>query len=438
MKKLLSFLLVFSACQLFAQPNIQKLDSLLDLIDKNDQGMFSVAVSQNGQPIYQRAIGISSEGIKATTSTVYGVGSISKSFTATMIMQLVDEKKLELSTTIDKFFPKLPNAAQITVKQLLNHTSGVHDYTKDKIFCKLMTESISREKMMKVFEKSKPDFKPGEKFAYCNTNYCLLSIIIEKLDARTYDESLANRISGPLGLKHTFLGRDTKEQQYAASYFYQQTWVKAPVTDKSVALGAGAIVSTPDELNTFYTALFNGKLTSAESLTQMTALGKGRYGLGITAFPYYNRQALGHNGRIDGFQSISGYFKDSGFAFSIIHNGVRYNDNEISIGVLSAVFNDGKFQLPDFTEKPAVSVSEEELKKLTGKFATPVTPLKFTIMVEKGTLYAQASGQSAFPLKPVGDRKYVFEEAGIDIVFSEDNSNFVITQGGQPVTFSRE
>ena len=140
MKKEISFTVILSIVIFFGTAfsqniNKSKLDSLFNSLAENNKAMGSIAISKNGTIVYSRAIGYSvitgKEKKPATENTRYRIGSISKMFTSVMIFQLIEEHKLELSTTLDKFYPTVPNADKITIGNLLNHRSGLHNFTND-------------------------------------------------------------------------------------------------------------------------------------------------------------------------------------------------------------------------------------------------------------------------------------------------------------------
>jgi D-alanyl-D-alanine carboxypeptidase len=127
--------------------NKAKMDSLFDALEINNKAMLSIAITQKGVPLYSRAIGYSwyNSTVKthATTKTKYRIGSISKMFTAVMIFQLIEEGKLQLTTPLSKYYPTVPNAAQITIAQMLNHSSGIHSFTADTGYTSWLTQKVT-------------------------------------------------------------------------------------------------------------------------------------------------------------------------------------------------------------------------------------------------------------------------------------------------------
>lgn len=418
--------------------NRPKLDSLFNILAEKNQAMGSLALSKNGTVIYNKAIGysyVSDNEKKASTNlTKYRIGSISKMFTATMIFQLVEEGKIKLANTLDTWFPDIPNAKLITVSNLLNHRSGIHSFTDDPEYMTYMTQPKTHQEMVAIITKGKPDFQPGEKAAYSNSNYVLLGYIVEKVTNKPYSKNLTDRITSKIRLSSTdFGGKVNPNENDSYSYKFDGVWKQQPVTDMSIPGGAGSIVSTPTDLTKFIEALFSLKLVSQSSLDQMKTITNG-FGMGMFQIPFHTKKAYGHNGGIDGFGSNLAYFPEDSLAIAYCTNGQVYPMNNILIGILSICFNKD-YLLPAFK---TISLKTDELDKYIGLYASSQLPLKITVTKDKVTLMAQATGQSAFPLTAFEKDKFKFEQAGVVMEFNPDKNEFVLKQGGGVFTFTKE
>jgi D-alanyl-D-alanine carboxypeptidase len=432
-------LTVFTLGIAFSQPpNKAKLDSLFNVLEKNNKAMGSLTLSKNGTVIYSRSIGYSfisdKEKKPASNLTKYRIGSISKMFTSTMIFQLVEEGKLKLTTTLDTYFPTIPNAIKITISNLLNHRSGIHNFTDNPGYISIMTQAKTHDEMLDIFSKNKADFSPDEKASYSNTNFVLLGYIIEKVTNQPYSKNLTDRITSKIGLLNTYYGGKTNiGNNESFSYRFINSWELEKETDMSIPGGAGAIVSTPTDLTKFIEALFSGKLVSQNSLNQMKTITDG-YGMGMFEIPFNTKKAYGHNGGIDGFGSSLGYFPEDGLAVAYCTNGMVYPMNDILIGVLSSLFN-YTYNLPAFK---TITLKPEELNMYPGVYTNTELPLKITITKDKTTLIAQASGQPSFPLEASGKDKFEFAPAGIIIEFNLAKNELILKQRGGTFIFSKE
>jgi D-alanyl-D-alanine carboxypeptidase len=441
MKRILSIWLITSCGFLAAQPlNTARLDSLFDRLASNDKAMGSLVLSKNGSVIYSKAIGFRARtdqgAVASDVRTKYRIGSITKTFTAAMIFQLVEEGKLTLATTLDKYFPQFPNATRITVAHLLSHRSGLFNFTSDPTYPSWMTQPKTEVEMVTLASKYPVDFQPDEKFAYSNTNYLLLGYILEKVTGKTYATNLNDRITSRIGMRDTNYGGkvDTKRNE-AQSFQFRSKWEESPETDMSIPGGAGALVSTPADLAKFIEALFELKVVSAASLDQMKTM-RDNMGMGLFQVPFNNKRGFGHNGMIDGSMSVVFYFPEDALTIAYCSNGFVYPVNDILIGALSIYF-DAPYKLPDFNIQPLLALNDEELSKYTGVYGSTQLPLKITITKDQTTLLAQATGQSSFPLSPTERDKFKFEPAGIVIEFTTKDQ-FTMKQGGGVFVFTRE
>ena len=426
----------------FAQSiNKPKLDSLFNILAEKNKAMGSVTISKNGTVLYSRAIGYCSitgdEKKPSTYLTKYRIGSISKMFTSTMIFQLIEEGKIKLTTTLDSYFPNLPNAKTITISNLLNHRSGLHNFTNDPEYQNWMTQPKTQDEMLAIIAKNKVDFQPNEKAAYSNTNFVILGYIIEKIDKQPYSKSLEKRIISRVKLSNTYIGGKTNiGNNESYSYQYMGQWIQAPETDMSIPGGAGSIVSTPTDLTQFIEALFSLKLVSQNSLNQMKTITDG-FGMGMFQIPFSTKKAYGHNGGIDGFASNLAYFPEDNLTLAYCTNGQAYPMNDILIGVLSICF-DKAYSIPTFDSKQSVNLKTEDLDKYLGVYSTIQLPLKITITKDNTVLIAQATGQSSFRLDATETDKFKFDPAGIIMEFNPAKNEMTLKQGGGNFLFTKE
>jgi len=417
--------------------NTKRLDSLFQILEINNKFMGSIAISENGKTIYTKSIGFDdlASSKKSTNNTKYRIGSISKMFTASMIFKAVEEKKINLSQTIDKYFPTVKNANKINISNLLNHRSGIHDFTNDPEYLNWHTEPQSRIKMTERIAAGNIVFEPDTKGQYSNSNYILLTFILEDVYKKSYSEILNQKIVKPLKLKNTYLGgKISLENNECNSYTLSGKWEKEKDTDMSIPLGAGAIVSNPTDLNIFIESLFAGKIVSAENLNLMKTI-KDKFGMGILEFPYFERKSYGHTGGIDGFRSILSYFPNEKLALAITSNGAMgYDNNNILLCALSSYFNK-PFQMPSFSN---VEITAVTLDSYLGTYGSSQIPIKINITKKESTLIAQATGQPSFPLEPTASNVFKFDPAGVMIEFNAEKKELILKQGGKDYVFLKE
>ncbi|HEV7782981.1 MAG TPA: serine hydrolase domain-containing protein [Chitinophagaceae bacterium] len=360
MKKLLTILslAVLFTFPVFSQDlNTKKLDSFFDSLESNNQVMGNFAVAKNGKIIYTRSIGYSAisgdEKVKVDNETKFRIGSVTKTFTATMIFQLIDEGKISLKKHLDEYFPQIPNANKITIEMLLKHRSGLYDYVNGPTDPEWIKKPQSRETILEAIIKGPPNFLPDKKAAYNNTGFYLLACIIEKITGQSYNENLQKRICSKLQMNNTYSPADNELKSNEANGYTLKDgkWVEVADNYFPDIVGVGDILSTTTDLILFINALLDGKLTSSKSLDLMGGSAcKNCVGMGLMKIPFNKRTGLGHRGDTFGTHTFMIKFANGPITFSGCVNGQVFKLNDIGIGVLSICY-DEKYEIPDFIAK---------------------------------------------------------------------------------------
>ncbi|PFF54702.1 serine hydrolase domain-containing protein [Bacillus cereus] len=256
----------------------------------------------------------------------FRIGSVTKTFTATTVLQLVGENRLQLDDPIEKWLPGLVqgngyDGNQITIRQLLNHTSGIAEYLKSKDADIMNSKkTYTAEEIVKIGLSLPPDFSPGKDWLYSNTGYVILGMLIEKITGNSYAEEIEKRIIEPLDLSNTFLPGNSPVipgKNHARGYVKMEgTGELKDITyyNPSLANAAGDMISNADDLNKFFSSLLGGKLLKERELKEMLTTvpieGKGvgdAYGLGIYETKLPNGVSVwGHGGGIPGFTTFAG------------------------------------------------------------------------------------------------------------------------------------
>lgn len=433
----------FLVCALFGAARAQtfdkaKLDNLFNILAAKNKAMGSLTVSKDGTVIYSRAVGFSQISEKekkpSTVSTKYRIGSITKMFTATMIFQLAEQGKLKLTDTLDKFYPNVPNAKKITVAQLLNHRSGLHNFTNDAEFQTYMTAPKTQTEMVAVISKSAPDFEPNARAAYSNSNYVLLGFIVEKASGKSYQNALREKITSKIGLTNTGVGgKINAAGNESYSYNFTGAWKPATETDMSIPGGAGAIISTPTDLTKFIEALFAGKLISENSLNQMKTMTEG-HGMGMFQYSLDGKKAFGHTGGIDGFNSVLIYVPEEKLSIAYVSNGMVYPVNDILLAAFS-IYSKKPYEIPSFE---TFQVKPEELDKYVGVYSSAELPLKLTVTKSEAVILAQLTGQPAFPLEATAKDKFKFDAVGVVMEFDTEKNQLTLKQRGRQFLFTKD
>lgn len=295
----------------------------------------------------------------------YKIGSITKTFTAVIVFQLIEEKKLNLDTKLSKFYPKVKNAEEITIENLLSHTSGIYNFTEWENYYSERSKNFTKDKVLNIIYSGKPAFKPNKDCIYSNSNYSLLGYIIEDITGKSFAANVKERITSKIDLEQTFVPQTAKEAENLNSYLFNgKNSIEDLHTDPGLTFSAGAIVSTTSDLNKFLDVLFHGNLVSKNSLSTMQNLRNNAIGHGLFKLPFYDKIGWGHSGRIDEFRSVTSYFPTEDLYLSIISNGTRSDLNDVMIGILSTYFN-RKFEYPNFYHS---EITNPPLTTFAGKY----------------------------------------------------------------------
>ncbi len=410
----------------------KKIDSLLTSLEINNTVMGTLFITKNNKEVYSRSIGYSSveDEIKASEKTKYRIGSITKVYTATMIFQLVDQGKLSLDQHLSDFFPNIQNANKITIGNLLNHRSGIYNLTRSNDFNPYEMQ-LKREMLAKI-EKFEPDNDPDFKTEYSNTNFILLGYILEEIYSQSYSKILKNKISDSLNLSNTYYGDFINvENNEALSYTFNEKWEKSNETHMSLPHGAGAIVSTPEEVTTFMNALMEGKLISEKSLDQLKVITDG-IGYGIAQFTIYDRIIYGHNGGIDGFTSLLIHEPKEKITVAFTCNGSQLGLRNIVIDGLESFM-----EIP-FEKIKTMKVSEDYLNKYVGLYTSEKAPFTLTFYVKDNNLFGGPTGNHHNQLAPSKENQFLLESDGAIINFTPENDGLLLSINGMELIFSKK
>ena len=305
----------------FGQNKTAQLDELIGKYTEYGQFNGSVLVAEKGKIIYKKGFGQANMewNIPNQSDTKHRLGSVTKQFTSMLIMQLVQQGKLKLDVPISTYLPDYPkaNGDQITLHHLLTHTSGIPNYTDFPNFFKNKGRNpYSPTEFVTYFADSTLEFKPGEKFAYSNSGYFLLGVIIEKVTGKTYEQVMQENILTPLKMNNTGFDHHATILKNRATGYEKNggDYINAQYLDMSVPYAAGSLYSTVDDLYLWDQALYTNQLLQKENMdllfTKHIQDGGGFYGYGwgIRKMPVGNTKdsvsIIAHGGGINGFNTM--------------------------------------------------------------------------------------------------------------------------------------
>jgi CubicO group peptidase (beta-lactamase class C family) len=398
----------------------------------------TVTFATSGKVLVRGSYGFSNRAEKLgfDEHTRFNIGSISKQFTAAAILLLQEEGKLKTSDQIVKLLPEqnLPQSwSEITLRELLSHTSGLKDY-----FTQGIQGEHSPAELLDMVRDAPLEFKPGERYSYSNTNYVLLGLVVQKVAAMPYCQFLHERIFGPLGMQDTqCLEEAGALEHHAIGYAPVDPGEGKPVSDDPPApvvassnlFGAGSLVSTGDDLVLWTAALHHGHVLSATSYREMTTPVRNGYGYGLQIGSGRGHMRLDHSGVLHGFYSELEYFPGTDNTVVVLSN-----QNALSRGQFTPGTHVIDSELMTLAAEPTASVPSEGkelvlsprvLRLYTGRYVSDDRKqVPFTIYLDKGHLWLLQDGPSHKPSElreDYGELDFYLADTEADLEFSGEN-----------------
>ncbi len=396
-----------------------------------------VLVAREGKLLFCHGYGLADREnkIPVTPETRFRIGSVTKQFTAAAILHLAQEGKLSIEDALSKYFPGYPGGDKITLRHLLTHTSGLHNYTAHPDFLARVVAPIAPGDLVAWFRDDPPDFPPGEQFSYSNTNYVLLGQIVEKVSGLAYGDYLRKQFFDPLGLHDIGVWQNAAPPDHAAKGY---AWLGGRLQpaldwDMSWAGGAGELYSTAGDLWRWTEALHGGRVLSRESLRTMTTevtVAKPetltlRYGMGLYQAEIGWLPALGHNGGLQGYLSAVMFFPEQKVTVVVLGNAMpappgTAPDEMISVAARAFLGPEMAAHAPQVD--PAID--PKTYADYVGRYDYKSGIQEVT--VENGHLFAQLTGQNRFEIFPSGPDAFFFKIVSASMVFQRDAAGKVV------------
>ncbi len=399
-----------------AQPDNQNnYDAILAKYLPADGPGAAVIISKKGKVIYQGARGLANieHNVPLTTESVFRLGSITKQFTAAAIMMLQEQKKLNVKDNIHQYLPNFPTEGnEVTIENLLNHTSGIANYTEDReLFQKEIQVPVTLDEMLIRFSKHPMALKTGEAMRYSNTGYVLLGKIIEIASGQSYTEFIEQNIFKKLGMKSSRYGGfqiipnrasgyEMSEQGVANTSHIDMTWPHA----------AGSLLSTVGDLNIWFNALTSGKLISKSSYQQMVTPFKlndgsiSNYGFGLGMSQFNKYESITHSGGIHGFVTYAFYLPSEDLYLAVLTNLSSGNPALVGNLIAADVLD---IALPVFE---AIKLNKAKAKKLMGQYKLESGGVR-RLFMEKGKVYTKRDEGRQFEVIPMLNNSFYYEDS---------------------------
>jgi CubicO group peptidase (beta-lactamase class C family) len=427
---------VFFTINAFSQPLPEKLEKYMEALNKYSGFNGAVLVAKNGQVLLEKGYGIrnASANVEHDEKSVFQIGSVTKQFTAIVILKLEQEGKLSVKDKLSKYFPQYQHAAKITIENLLNHVSGVYSYTNDRNFMQnRVTENLPQEAFWNMIKDKPLDFEPGSRYSYSNSGYSILGYIIEKVTGQPYESAVRKGLFQPAGMSHSgfdFTHFNSPAKTIGYFTLSKDIQTPAPIVDSTVAYSAGAIYSTVHDLYNWNIALNSGKIIPDAILEKAYKPLKDRYGYGFFVDSIYGKRKITHGGGIHGFVSMLTYIPDDKISVVMLSNkpfGLEPAEKDL----LAILYNE-PYKIPE--ELKEIEVDSTILKKYVGEYELAPT-FKITVRLVNGALKAQATGQPQFDLFPKQEHLFFLKVVDAQVEFIKDENGevekLILHQNGQ-------
>ena len=435
----------------FAMPTLgqqsiptQKLDSLLEILLIPEVPGGGVLIAKNDQIVFERYFGFANleYASKTNEKSLFRIGSLTKQFTAVAILKLVQDDKLSLVDSIAQFFPDSPeHFHSVTIKQLLNHTSGIKNITElPQWKSEIESSKLSIDEIINLIWKQEPYFKPGTDFHYSNSNYVVLGKIIESASDMDYSSFLDQHLFEPLEMKHSFCDHQKEIIPFRVSGYKKisSRLENAAFINMNLPFGAGGLLMNLRDFWIWDKALNSGAiipislLDQAQSPTLTTSGKKIGYGFGWSIGDLQSHRTIKHSGYINGFSSFAISIPDQSVHLMIFTNLENYWDLEKTASILLAEMI-GK----SFVVKSPTQVSIASLANKVGDYRNE-NQETLRIILQEGNLYSCIPGGSKSRLIPIDHHIFQLENSLTRLQFDEDSSDsFTYKDLGIPASFEK-
>lgn len=419
MKKafLLIIAIISAVTTLFAQQHLdQKIAALIEKSVDLYRFNGSILVCKNGKIVFEKGYGYQDIQNKVvnTSNTIFQVGSMTKQFTAAVVLKLAEQQKLSLDDKISIYFPDLKRGDEITIKNLLTHTSGLSEIFRDTLFIKENKQNpISKEKLLSFFIDKPLYFTPGTQYSYCNSGYILLGLIIERVSGKTYEQNVRDYILKPLKMTHSgfdFAGLKSKHKALGYIRFFRSESISSVPWDSTGTYSAGSLYSTTNDLYLWHKGLLNNKVLTKESLAKAYTPYLEGYGLGCWIDTIYQKRVISHGGNIEGFTSYFGRIPEDDVCVILLNN--IYNREIESVGTaVLAILYDKPYH---FFEQ--IKLSADILEKYVGNYEINA---RYHIKITRANdrLHAQIQNEPKFEIVADKENSFFAKDEDIRIKF---------------------
>lgn len=405
----------------FSTKTEAKIDAIFNQAYSANSPGAAVLIASGDTVLYKKAFGMANLelNVPMKTENVFLLASITKQFTSVAILMLMEQGKLSLKDPLSNYIADFPRGNEITIHHLLNHTSGIKDYTRIPEFRAQIKLDMTPEDIILSFKNLPLEFNPGENYAYSNSGYVLLGYIIEELSGISYGDFIEKNIFEKLGMKNSYYANTYKiiSNRTSGYQLYDGNFENAEYMSTTIPYAAGSLMSTVDDMFLWHKAICKNLLISESSkLLAFTnhTLNNGKhanYGYGWSINEIAGLTTIEHPGGINGFTASGIYIPDKNmYAIVLTNLDDGIGAEPLNLNLAYVLLND------PIIEKISVKLSEKDLQKWVGAYQFEGV-VRF-ITYDKGALYSTREGGRPIKLEPLSNNEFRFENRFATYTFS--------------------
>ena len=411
--------------------------------------MGAVLVARAGEVLLKQGYGMANleHGVANSPQTKFRLGSVTKQFTAAAILQLQEQGLLKVNHSISIYLPDYPQGDHITVHHLLTHTAGIPNYTSFPDYVQKQRTAMTLDEIITWFSNKPLEFVPGERYSYSNSGYTLLTKLIEVVSGQSYADYLQHQIFEPLGM--TDSGYDQAEPilpHRASGYAPTEAgYQHAAFIDMTIPSGAGGLYSTVEDLYRWDQALYTDAVLSQSSRQLMVApavemgeeSGNAHYGYGWVIDHAYERDRVGHGGRIDGFATSIARYPNEQVVTIVLSNLETAPVDKISNNLAAILFGK-EYKLPK--KRQAIVLNPAIYETYIGdyEFAPGIV---LSVTTESQRIFVQLTGQNRIEIFPESTTQFFMKVVDAQLTFVVEETGkaarVILHQGGQDQVATR-
>ncbi|MEJ5052059.1 serine hydrolase domain-containing protein [Chryseobacterium culicis] len=413
----------------------QEIDSIIQAYAAINKFNGTALIHYQHKNIFEKSYGWqdAEKKISNQNKSVYQIASLTKSFTALVIVKLSEEGKLSFKDPISKFIPDYPRGNEITIEHLLTHTSGIYEVLRNKQYFSLLHtgKSIAKNKELSFFKNEPLDFEPGTQFSYTNSGYIILGLIIEKLTGLSYENAVRKIILNPLKMNHTGFNYMTLKSPHKTvpySYISKTRQEKTEVWNSTLTGPAGQIYSTAEDLYNYYIGLRDYKIVSKEAFKKATTPYLSGYGYGWFIDDLYGKKLINHGGNIEGSTSYFAMLPEDDLCIILLNNITSKKLEKAGNTILAALLGQ-PYTLPQ--PKKETTLGADILKKYVGDYALSDDSV-IHILDENGQLFIQNNKDPK--VRMLAEKEDVFflqdDDTEISFIFKKGEKDVITIKKG--------